>query len=269
MDDVVAFKQGNRATWAAGDFDQIAELVWPVGARCVEHAGVRAGDEVLDVACGTGNAATRAALAGGRVTGADLTPELFEAGRRRAAAAGVEIEWVQADAEDLPFPDESFDVVLSTFGCMFAPRHELTAGEIARVLRPGGRISLCNWTPEGWVGEFFRATQAHLPPPPAFASPPLLWGTEDHVRGLFAGSAIDFDFHREGVTFSFDSAEAALEEYATKFGPTVMARAALEPEGRWDALRDDLIALFARDADAGGAVTFDAEYLVVRGTKRS
>ncbi|MEX2194131.1 MAG: class I SAM-dependent methyltransferase [Thermoleophilaceae bacterium] len=260
MTDVVEFKQRNRATWAAGDFDVIAERIWKVGASCVKHAGVREGDDVLDVACGTGNAALRAAQAGGRVTGGDLTPELFEAGRRRAAALGVEVDWVQADAEDLPFEDAAYDAVLSTFGCMFAPRHELAAGEIARVLRPGGRMALCNWTPEGEIGDFFRTIGGHMPPPPEFAQPPLLWGTEDHVRELFDGTGIQLEFSREEAVMEFGSAEEAVEEYETKFGPVVMAKAALEAQGAWEPLRNDLLALF-RDS------RFEAEYLVVRGTK--
>jgi ubiquinone/menaquinone biosynthesis C-methylase UbiE len=132
---------------------------------------------VLDVACGTGNAAIRAAQAGGEVVGLDLTPELFEAGRRLAKQAGVSVEWTEGDAEAIPFENESFDVVLSTLGCMFAPRHRVTATELARVLRPGGRLGQCNWTPEGSQGEFFRALGAYVPPLPAFAQPPLLWGT--------------------------------------------------------------------------------------------
>lgn len=260
MTDVIEFKQGVRATWAAGDFDVVAERIWSVGASCVQHAGVQPGDDVLDVACGTGNAALRAAQAGARVTGSDLTPELFVAARRRAAELGVEVDWAEADAEDMPFGDESYDVVLSTFGCMFAPRHELAAAEIARVLRPGGRISLCCWTPEGAVGDFFRTIGSHMPPPPDFVQSPLLWGTEDHVRQLFAGTGIELDFVRETVVMEFESAEEAVQEYEEKFGPTVMAKAALEPQGKWDALRRDMLAQFEDPR-------FEPEYLVIRGTK--
>src|SRR6266568_4270207 len=156
--ELAKLKQGARATWAAGDFPAIAKLtLWEVGPRIVGAVGVAPGEDVLDVACGTGNAALRAAQAGGRVVGVDLTPELFDAGRRLAADAGVEVEWVHGDAEELPFEDQSFDIVLSTFGVMFAPRHAVAAAELTRVLRPGGRIGLCAWTPEGIQGEFFRA----------------------------------------------------------------------------------------------------------------
>jgi ubiquinone/menaquinone biosynthesis C-methylase UbiE len=152
-----------------------------VGARIVRAVGVREGDDVLDVACGTGNAAIRAAGRGPRVTGVDLTPELFEAGRAEAAAAGVEVEWVEGDAEALPFPDESFDVVVSVFGCMFAPRHEVTARELARALPPGGRLGVCAWTPERSVGRTIEVTSKYLPPLPELAQRPIWWGSEEHV----------------------------------------------------------------------------------------
>ena len=187
-------KQGVRASWAAGDYTAVARRqLWPVGERIIRHVGVRPGEDVLDVACGSGNAAIRAAQAGGRVVGVDLTPELFEAGRRLAAQAGVEVEWVEGDAEALPVKDASFDVVVSVFGCMFAPRHQLAADELARALRSGGRLCVCAWTPEGSLGEFFRTIGTHLPPPPDFAQSPLLWGSEEHVRALFAGSAIELE----------------------------------------------------------------------------
>src|SRR5215212_6840043 len=157
IDQLAEMKQRTRAAWAAGDFPSIARRqIWDVGERIVQRVGVGRDEDVLDVACGTGNAALRAAQAGGRVVGSDLTPELFDAGRALAAEAGVEIEWVEADAEALPFEDERFDVVLSVFGCMFAPRHEVAAHEIARVLRRGGRFGICSWTPEGEMGAFFR-----------------------------------------------------------------------------------------------------------------
>ena len=190
--ELVKQKRAARAMWAAGDFPEVAQReLWPLGERIVERLGIRPGERVLDVACGTGNAAIRAAEAGGRVTGLDLTPELFEAGRRLAAEAGVEVEWVEGDAEALPFGDESFDVVVSTLGVMFAPRHEVAARELVRVLRPGGRLALLNWAEDSVIARSFRATGRFLPPPPDFASPPWLWGSEDHLRSLFADSGIE------------------------------------------------------------------------------
>jgi SAM-dependent methyltransferase len=267
MNQIAEIKQRARAVWAAGDFDAVAKLILEVGEDIVKRTGVGSDDEVLDVACGTGNASVPAARTGARVTGSDLTPELFESARANASEAGVEIDWVEADAEALPFEDDSYDVVLSTFGCMFAPRHEVAAAEIARVLRPGGRIGICSWTPEGRIGDFFRTIAGHVPPPPDVPSP-LMWGTEDHVRGLFEGTGVEPEFDRREVDFRFDSAAGATEFYATKFGPVVMARQALEPEGRWDALREDLTDLFEQKAASdGGGIAYASEYLVVTGRK--
>lgn len=265
--DVATFKEANRTMWAAGDYDAIAELLWSAGGRLVERVGVRPGEDVLDVACGTGNATIPAAQAGASTVGVDLTPELLERGRARADAAGVEIEWIEGDAEELPFADESFDVVLSTFGCMFAPRHETAARELARVLRPGGRLGLASWTPEGFVGDFFRALGAHLPPPPPFAAPSILWGDPGHVRTLFAGQGVELEFERDHVEFRFDSVAEAVESYETKFGPVIKAREHLASEGRWEAARADFVALYARHASESGSLSFPAEYLVALGRK--
>lgn len=258
-------KRTARSTWAAGDYDTIAQPLWPAGARVVEATGVGTGDVVLDVACGTGNAAVQAATAGADVIGLDLTPELFDRARIRASAAGVEVEWREGDAESLPFDDGRFDVVLSTFGAMFAPRHAVVAGEMARVLAPGGRLGLCSWTPEGGVGDFFRTVGQHLPPPPPFAQPPLLWGTEDHVRTLFAGTGITLEFSREDVEFRFASVEEEIEHFEVRFGPLVRARELLEPQGRWQALHDDLVAQVERHLQPDGTTRSTGEYLLVVG----
>ena len=255
-------KQFTRATWAAGDFGEIARRgLWGVGERIVQRVGIGKNERVLDVACGTGNAAIRAAQAGGQVVGLDLTPELFEPGRRLAAQAGVSIDWVEGDAEAIPYEDNSFDVVHSTFGCMFAPRHRVTATELARVLRPGGRLGLCNWTPEGSQSHFFRALGAYLPPPPDFAQPPLLWGTEDHVRELFAGSGVQLEFERDTAIENepFETGREAVDFVASNFGPLMMLRGRLEAQGVWGEVREKLEALYDRHEPA--------EYLVVLGRK--
>ena len=251
-----------RMTWAAGDFATIARTqLWPVGERLVKRVGIGRGEDVLDVACGTGNAAIRAAQAGGRVVGVDLTPELFVPGAKAAAEAGVTVEWVEGDAEALPFDDARFDVVLSTFGCMFAPRHRVAAAELARVLRPGGRLGVCSWTPEGIQGDFFRTLGAYAPPMPDNASPPLLWGTEAHVRDLFAGTGVHLEFERETVLGEeFPSGRAAVEFASTTFGPLLMLRGRLEAQGTWDGVRDELAAIHDRRGQAG-------EYLVTVGRK--
>lgn len=236
---VAELKQRARATWAAGDYDAVVDNIWAAGGVVTRAAGVQPGDAVLDVACGTGNAAIQAAQAGGRVTGVDLTPDLFDAARRRAEAAGVEIELVEGDAEALPFEDSSFDVVLSTFGAMFAPRHQVTADEIVRVLRPGGRIALAAWDPDGTVGELFRTMAKHMPPPPPIAEPPLLWGTEEHVRELF-GDRIDLTFDRHRIPANEADPVELTEGFLQVFPPLVTARRVLEPEGRWDAVERDV-----------------------------
>jgi SAM-dependent methyltransferase len=259
-----------RAVWAAGDFPTIATLIHGASDSLVQRLGLAASEDVLDVACGTGNAAIPAASTGARVVGLDLVPELLEVGRQHAEEAGVSVEWVEGDAEELPFEDESFDVVLSVFGVMFAPRHDVAAREVVRVLRPGGRLGLVNWTPEGRVGEFFKTVAAHAPPLPPPGIPPVLWGTEDHVRELFDGTGIELEFDREEVDFRFESVDHAVETYATKFGPIVVLRTMLEPEGRWAALEADLRAMVERhNVATDGSVAYGGEYLVALGAKSS
>ena len=263
-------KRGEREMWARGDYHAIARaMFWPVGARIVDRLGVEHGERVLDVACGSGNAAIRAAEAGARVVGVDLTPELLEVGRRLAADAGLEVEWVAGDAEALPVDDGSFDVALSTFGCMFAPRHELAARELARVLRPGGRLGLCSWTPESALAELGRIVLAHLPPPPEPSKPPFLWGSEEHVRALFEGSGVELRFEHETVDFRFDSRERALEAYETDWGPFVKARELLEPDGRWADVRGELAEVLDRHGSSqDDGFAYRGDYLVVVGRRR-
>ncbi|WP_158441388.1 class I SAM-dependent methyltransferase [Kribbella steppae] len=260
MQQLAQYKESVRTTWATGDYDAMMrqEGLYEVGSRLVKTVDVRPDEDVLDVACGTGNAAIPAAQAGARVTGLDLTPAMLLKAQERAA--GLEVEWVEGDAEELPFSAERFDVVLSTFGCMFAPRHEVVADEIARVLRPGGRLGLCTWTPAGVIGEFFRVVGGYFPPDPSYVDPPLGWGEEDRVRELFEGTGIELSFSREVSVIRHASPSAAVDCYATKFGPVVLAREALDD--RWPALRSDLLELFA----AYDAV-LPAEYLVVQGRR--
>ena len=272
MQQLRELKQAVRQTWGSGDYDAMMrqEGLYEVGERLVDRVGIVPGETVLDVACGTGNAAIPAARAGARVTGVDLTPELLAVARRRSDSAGVGVEWVDGDAEDLGFADASFDAVLSTFGCMFAPRHDVTAGETARVLRPGGRLGLCTWTPEGAIGDFFATVAPYLPPPPEFAGSPLAWGEEQHVRELYEGTGVDLEFERETAWIAHDSSQDAVTFYTTLFGPVVEARELAEADGRWPQLRDDLLGLFARHATGPeGRVELPAEYLVVTGRRRS
>lgn len=254
------FKERQRAMWAAGDYATLSEHIKDVGELVVARAGVEAGVDVLDVACGAGNAAIPAARAGARVTGLDLVPELLEAGRERATAAGVEVDWVEGDAEELPFEAGAFDRVFSTFGHMFAPRHRRTADEMARVCRAGGVIAICCWTPEGSVGDVLRASASYLPAPPDFASPPLLWGTEDHVREMFP-SASDFEFERHSATIEWDSLDGFGDVFMDKFGPMVAAKQLLGE--RFDALRSEIREIWARwNESDDGRLILPQEYLL-------
>jgi SAM-dependent methyltransferase len=245
---------------AAGDSATLSDHIRHVGEHLVESAGVDPGTRVLDVACGTGNAAIPAARAGGEVTGLDITPELLDGGRAKAAEAGVNVEWVEGDAEDLPFPDGSFDRVFSTFGHMFAPRHRQTADEMSRVCGAGGAIGICCWTPEGVTGELFGAMGSYMPPPPDYAKPPLLWGTEDHVREMY-GSASDFRFERRSATIEWESAEGFADYFMSRFGPFVTARAVLGE--RFAELRADVIEVW-KGWNRGGEdeLVLPQEYLV-------
>lgn len=255
------FKQMQRATWAAGDYAALSEYIADVGERVVERAGVDAGMRVLDVACGTGNAAMPAARAGARVTGLDLVPELLEAGREKAAAAGLEIEWVEGDAEALAFEDGAFDRVFSTFGHMFAPRHRRVADEMVRVSRRGGAIATCTWTPEGTVGDVFRVNASYMPPPPDYASPPILWGTEDHVRDMFGAAATDFEFERHVTKIEWESIEGFADFFMERFGPMVTAKKMLGD--RFGELRERTMAIWAERNEAGdGSLRLPQEYLL-------
>ncbi len=254
------FIERQRAIWAAGDYATLSEYIADVGEYVVARAGVEPGMDVLDVACGTGNAAIPAARAGATVTGLDLVPELLEAGRAKAAAARVPIEWVVGNAEELPFADESFDRVFSTFGHMFAPRHQRTADEMARVCRAGGGIAICCWTPEGAVGDLFRATGAYMPPPPDYALPPLLWGTEDHVRSMWP-TASNVEFERRDAMIEWESVEGFADFFLDRFGPMVTARAMLGE--RFADLRADAIAVWrTRNQADDGSFRLGQEYLV-------
>ncbi len=254
------FKERQRAMWAAGDYATLSEHIRDVGEYLVQRSAVEAGARVLDVACGAGNAAIPAAKAGADVAALDLVPGLLEAGRMKAAEVGVEVEWIEGDAEALPFADDSFDFVLSTFGHMFAPRHRQTADEMARVCKPGGTIGLCCWTPEGTVGEVFRATGSYMPPLPEYALPPILWGTEAHVRDMF-GAASDFEFERRNATVVWESVGGFADYFMDRFGPLVTARQLLGE--RFADLRADTIAIWERRNEADdGSLRLPQEYLV-------
>jgi SAM-dependent methyltransferase len=254
-----------RATWAAGDWDSFARLIADVGALVVERAEIEPGLEFLDVGTGTGgNVAIPAAQAGAKVVGLDVTPELLELARGHAADAGVEVEWVEGDAAALPFADASFDRVASTFGAMFAPDHAGAAAELVRVCRPGGRVLMTTWINDGFVGEMFKLTGEFMPPPPPGLQPPPLWGVEDHVREMFAAAGASPSISRETVAFDFASVEDVVSEYANNFGPYVMARRVLEPEGRWDEFLERFGVLVGRfNRSDGGRAQVESQYFLI------
>jgi ubiquinone/menaquinone biosynthesis C-methylase UbiE len=261
--DFDAFKAGQRMVWSAGDYPDIAQMIVGVAEVIVERAGARPGDELLDVATGTGNVAIIAASAGATVTGLDLTPELLEVARGRATHAELELSFIEGDAEALPFADDSFDRVTSCFGVIFAPRHSLAAAELVRVARPGARVVFTAWTPEGVNGQMFRTVGAFMPPPPPELQPATMWGVEDHVRSLLADSGAELSFERRTATFEHESPESWVAYNERVLGPMIMAKAALEPQGRWEELRSNLISLYSENNQASdGSLRVEAEYLL-------
>jgi SAM-dependent methyltransferase len=266
-DDVADLKQRNRALWASGHWDAVASVIEALGPRLLDRVGVEPGIELLDVGTGSGGTiAIPAARRGAVVTGVDLTPELFEDARRRAADAGVEVDWVEGDAEALPFEDGRFDLVVSTFGHMFAPRHARAGAELARVCRPGGTVATTTWTPEGMVGTVLRTLAARLPAPPAFADSPVLWGREEHVRAMLEPHGLELDFDHDAARFEYGDLDGFLTFYADNFGPLVTARAVLGES--WPALRTELRAVFEeRNQARDGSLRIDSEYLVTIGRK--
>jgi ubiquinone/menaquinone biosynthesis C-methylase UbiE len=254
------------SVWALGDYHRFAKAtLWKVGPVLVEACGIGAGQRVLDVGAGTGNVAIRAAERGARVIASDITPENFAAGRREAAAQGVEVEWRLADAQGLPFGNGEFDVVTSAFGAIFAPDHQAVADELVRVCRPGGVIGMTNLTPDGLGAEFFAVFAPYSPAPPEQS--PTDWGDERHVRELFRGR-VRLELTRRTFTERAEDPEAYSELYLTSFGPAVGVRAALaeEPE-RAAAFERDLLD-FARRANTGpevGPAEYQYEYLLVVG----
>ena len=260
-----------REVWTLGDYDRIArDLLEPFGPTLVHACRIGAGVHVLDVAAGTGNVALAAAQAGASVVASDLTPALLETGRRRAAERGLSVEWVEADAEALPFADAVFDAVTSSVGVMFAPDQVTAAQELLRVCRPGGVIGLVNWTPESWSARLFGVLAAHVPPPPG--PPPVLWGDEDHIRGLLCDGLDTLDTLRHDLVVDHFATPADLCRYYTEhFGPVIAARSALAGEAaRVDALDRDLLA-FAEETDEGGpdGALYRFEYLLTVGRRSS
>jgi SAM-dependent methyltransferase len=258
----------HRAMWASGDYPKLAtELVAPLGPVLVEAAGVGASDRVLDVAAGTGNAAIPAAQTGASVIASDLCPELLESGRALAAEQGVELEWREGDAHALPFSDNEFDVVMSCIGVMFAPFHQQAADELVRVARPGGRIGLISWTPEGHIGQLWATMKPYAPPPPPGAQPPPLWGQEEHVRALLGDRVTDVVTERRSLTVSHFPDGAAFRDYfKSTYGPTIAVYRNIEGDADRVAELDAAIAEVG-DSVLSGSSSMEWEYLLLTARK--
>jgi SAM-dependent methyltransferase len=265
--DLDAVKTRQQGAWSSGDYSVVGTTLQIVGETLCEALDLRAGSKVLDVAAGNGNATLAAARRWCEVTSTDYVPALLEHGRERARAEGLRVEFREADAEALPFPEAGFDVVLSTFGVMFTPDQDKAAAEMLRVCKPGGKIGLANWTPDGFIGLLFKTLGRHIPPPAGVKSP-ALWGTRARLDEMFGAQAASIAAERRVFVFRYFSPEHWLEVFTTFYGPMFKAFAALEGAAR-TALRDDLLAL-ARDFNrsGNGAMAAPGEYLEVVIQKR-
>jgi ubiquinone/menaquinone biosynthesis C-methylase UbiE len=265
--DLAAVKERQQQAWSSGDFHAVATRITLVAEQLVDSADLRAGSRVLDVATGSGNAALAAARLGCAAVGVDYVPALLERGRERAKAEGLDVSLITGDAEALPFADGSFDAVTSVFGSMFAPDHERAATELLRVCRPGGTIALASWSPDGFLGDFFRTMAAHVPPPAGVRSP-MHWGAEGYVRELFADGIVAFEAKERTFTFRSGSAEEFVSFFRTWYGPTLKAFASLQPFAQ-EALERDLVSLARRHdrLGSGDAIAVPAAYLEVVATK--
>jgi SAM-dependent methyltransferase len=266
-----ALKAKHRAIWASGDYPALAtDLISTLGPILVRAAEVRPGDRVLDVAAGAGNAAIPAALSGAEVVASDLTPELFESGRRQAAACGAAVTWAEGDAEKLPFGDADFDTVLSCVGVMFAPHHQAAADELIRVCRPGGTIGLLSWTPDGFIGQMFATMKPYAPPPPPGAQPPPLWGSQTHVRELLGDRVTDVVARRQTIRIDHFAEPGDLRDYfKARYGPTIaIYRFIADDPAKVAALDHDLAALVERFRQGPGPVVVDWEYLLLTARRR-
>ena len=266
--DFAAIKTRQKATWASGDYAVVGTTLQIVGETLCEAADLRSGERVLDVAAGNGNATLAAARRWCEVTSTDYVPALLERGRERAAAERLHgIDFREADAEALPFDDAGFDAVLSTFGCMFAPNPPRVAAELLRVCRPGGRIALANWTPEGFIGQVFRTVGRHVPPPAGVGSP-ALWGTRERIAELFGNEAVHIAAEPRRFMFRYRSPEHMLEIFRGYYGPILKAFAALDAHGQ-HALTEDLLGLMERFNVAGdGKAVIPSDYLEIVITRR-
>jgi ubiquinone/menaquinone biosynthesis C-methylase UbiE len=260
-----AYRTAQQGAWSAGDYRPLGAKMLPAAEALCEAAGIRGGMRVLDVATGTGNAALAAARRGCDAVGLDFSPVQLEAARARAASEGLDAEFVEGDAQSLPFPDESFDAVISVFGAMFAPDQRRVSAELLRACRPGGTVAMANWTPS--LAPFFGIVAGYAPPPPDGVESPLLWGTRERLEELFAEDVTELRAERRSITEHYSSPEAFADFYCTTFGPIVAVLAGLDDEDA-SSLRSDLTSLGAQHR-VGDAVAASFEYLEVVAQKAS
>ncbi|WP_141015046.1 class I SAM-dependent methyltransferase [Nocardioides sambongensis] len=263
-----ALKTRHRAMWASGDYPAVARTLIPqLGERVVDAADVGAGDRVLDVAAGAGNAALAAAARGAEVTASDLTPELFDVGRADAAARGLTLRWEEGDAEALPYDDAAFDAVVSCVGVMFAPFHQRAADELVRVTRPGGRIATLSWTPGGFIGAMLRTMSPYAPTPPPGAQPPPLWGSEEHVAALLGDRVEALDCRREEVAIDAFAGGAQFRDFfKANYGPTIAVYRNLAERPDDAAALDDALAALGEEHLTDGVMRW--EYLLANARRR-
>ena len=265
--DFEAIKKKQQATWASGDFAVVGTTLQIVGESLAEEVDIRSGELVLDVAAGNGNATLAAARRFAQVTSTDYVPALLEKGAKRAAAEGLPVHFQVADVEGLPFADGTYDVVVSTFGCMFAPNHAKTAKEMLRVTRAGGRIGMANWTPNGFIGRLFKVIGKYIPPAPGLQSP-ALWGTDEHVARLFGEQAERIQVVRRNFNFRYRSPAHWVHIFREFYGPTHKAFAALDAQGQLALERDILVLLAEHNVGGPKSLVVPSEYAEIVITKR-
>lgn len=260
--DFETIKKRQQQVWASGDYNEIGSRLLIISEQLCDTLDLQPGERALDVASGSGNAALAAARRFCHVTGTDYVPTLIERGRMRAEAEGLPVDFEVADAENLPYPDDSFDVVLSVIGAMFAPNQQQTASELLRVCRPGGRIGMANWTPDSFAGDLFRIVAGHVPPPPGI-SPPTVWGTEDGLQHLLGDGLQLMTIEQRTYSLRYWSVEHFLDFHRTYFGPIKSAFDGLDANGQQQLARDLIERVTERNRSGNETVVVDSDYLEV------